>query len=59
MKRVICQVSMKSVQLRARGLDNSEARQHVLMELYEKFFRHCDEERCGAFRNRLHTSRGR
>ncbi len=28
----------KSVRLRARGLDNSEARQHVLMELYEKFF---------------------
>ena len=28
----------ESVQLRARGLDNSEARQHVLMELYEKFF---------------------
>ena len=24
--------------MRARGLDNSEARQHVLMELYEKFF---------------------
>ena len=28
----------ESVQLRARGLDNSEARQRVLMELYEKFF---------------------
>ena len=28
----------ESVRLRARGLDNSEARQHVLMELYEKFF---------------------
>ena len=27
-----------SVRLRARGLDNSEARQKVLMELYEKFF---------------------
>ena len=28
----------RSVRLRARGLDNSEARQRVLMELYEKFF---------------------
>ena len=28
----------ESVRLRAQGLDNSEARQHVLMELYEKFF---------------------
>ena len=28
----------ESVRLRARGLDNSVARQHVLMELYEKFF---------------------
>ena len=27
-----------SVRLRARGLDNSDARQTVLMELYEKFF---------------------
>ena len=28
----------ESVRQRARGLDNSEARQRVLMELYEKFF---------------------
>ena len=28
----------ESVRQRARGLDNSDARQHVLMELYEKFF---------------------
>ncbi len=28
----------ESVRMRARGLDNSEARQRVLMELYEKFF---------------------
>ena len=28
----------ESVRLRARGLDNSGARQRVLMELYEKFF---------------------
>ncbi len=28
----------ESVQVRARGLDNSAARQRVLMELYEKFF---------------------
>ena len=28
----------ESVRLRARGLDNSAARQRVLMELYEKFF---------------------
>ena len=28
----------RSVRLRAQGLDNSEARQRVLMELYEKFF---------------------
>ena len=28
----------ESVQLRVRGLDNNEARQRVLMELYEKFF---------------------
>ena len=28
----------ESVQLRAQGLDNSEARQRVLMELYENFF---------------------
>ena len=28
----------ESVRKRARGLDNSEARQRVLMELYEKFF---------------------
>ena len=28
----------ESVRLRARGLDNSEARQRVLMELYQKFF---------------------
>ena len=28
----------ESVRTRARGLDNSEARQRVLMELYEKFF---------------------
>ena len=28
----------ESVRRRARGLDNSEARQSVLMELYEKFF---------------------
>lgn len=28
----------ESVRSRARGLDNSEARQRVLMELYEKFF---------------------
>ncbi len=29
----------ESVRLRARGLDNPDARQRVLMELYEKFFR--------------------
>ncbi len=28
----------ESVRMRARGLDNSSARQRVLMELYEKFF---------------------
>ena len=28
----------ESVRLRARGLDNSDARQRVLMELYERFF---------------------
>ena len=28
----------ESVRLRARGLDNSKARQRVLMELYQKFF---------------------
>ena len=28
----------ESVRMRARGLDNSDARQRVLMELYEKFF---------------------
>ncbi len=28
----------ESVKQRARGLDNSDARQHVLMELYENFF---------------------
>ena len=28
----------ESVRMRARGLDNSRARQRVLMELYEKFF---------------------
>ena len=28
----------ESVRLRARGLDNPQARQRVLMELYEKFF---------------------
>ena len=28
----------ESVRLRARGLDNAEARQSVLMELYERFF---------------------
>ncbi len=28
----------ESVRLRARGLDNSDARQRVLMELYQKFF---------------------
>ena len=28
----------ESVRLRAQGLDNSDARQRVLMELYEKFF---------------------
>ena len=28
----------ESVRMRARGLDNRAARQHVLMELYEKFF---------------------
>ena len=28
----------ESVRMRARGLDNPEARQRVLMELYEKFF---------------------
>ena len=28
----------ESVRMRAQGLDNSDARQHVLMELYEKFF---------------------
>jgi len=28
----------ESVRMRARGLDNSEARQRVLMELYENFF---------------------
>ena len=28
----------ESVRLRAQGLDNAEARQRVLMELYEKFF---------------------
>ncbi|MCY4199915.1 MAG: DEAD/DEAH box helicase family protein [Gammaproteobacteria bacterium] len=28
----------ESVRLRARGLDNAEARQSVLMELYQKFF---------------------
>ena len=28
----------ESVRMRARGLDNSMARQHVLKELYEKFF---------------------
>ena len=28
----------ESVRLRARGLDNSDARQSVLMELYQKFF---------------------
>lgn len=29
----------ESVRLRVQGLDNSEARQRVLMELYEKFFK--------------------
>ena len=28
----------ESVRMRARGIDNSEGRQHVLLELYEKFF---------------------
>ena len=28
----------ESVRLRASGLDNAQARQHVLMELYQKFF---------------------
>ena len=28
----------ESIRMRARGLDNAEARQRVLMELYEKFF---------------------
>ena len=40
----------ESVQRRAQGLDNSEARQRVLMELYEKFFANAlkkDAERLG------------
>ena len=40
----------ESVQMRAQGLDNSEARQRVLMELYEKFFANAlkkDAERLG------------
>ena len=40
----------ESVRLRARGLDNGEARQRVLMELYEKFFAKAmkkDAERLG------------
>ena len=40
----------ESVRLRARGLDNSDARQRVLMELYEKFFARAmkkDAERLG------------
>ena len=30
----------ESVRMRARGIDNSEGRQRVLLELYEKFFTH-------------------
>ena len=40
----------ESVRMRAQGLDNSEARQRVLMELYEKFFANAlkkDAERLG------------
>lgn len=41
----------ESVRMRARGLDNSEARQRVLMELYENFFATAmkkDAERLGV-----------
>ena len=40
----------ESVRLRARGIDNSEGRQRVLLELYEKFFQKAlkkDAERLG------------
>ena len=40
----------KSVRMRARGIDNSEGRQKVLLELYEKFFNTAtkkDAERLG------------
>ena len=39
-----------SVRMRARGIDNSEGRQKVLVELYEKFFANAlkkDAERLG------------
>lgn len=34
----------ESVRMRARGIDNSEGRQRVLLELYEKFFQKALEE---------------
>ena len=34
----------ESVRMRARGIDNTEGRQRVLLELYEKFFAHRPEE---------------
>ena len=38
------EVFYESVRMRARGIDNSEGRQRVLLELYEKFFKNALKE---------------
>ena len=49
----------ESVRLRARGLDNAEARQRVLMELYERFFATALKKGRRPARHRLHARRNR
>ena len=48
----------ESVRMRARGIDNNEGRQKVLLELYEKFFANALKKDAQRARNCLHPNRG-
>ena len=57
MKREIWTGFYGSVRRRARGIDNSEGRQRVLLELYEKFFATALKKDAETTRHRLYTCR--
>ena len=49
----------ESVRRGARGIDNPEGRQRVLLELYQKFFANAHKKGRRSTRHRLHTGRSR